>query len=138
MKILAYSSSNALLISLYILFYAKFAIGQFYNVYPAQQIIPNTFPLNSTTIPFAAFLALTAGSGIVPIQRSSFEVICIECQKNIINSDPNILSDLKIEIMYYDTSEVNTSKASIAALEYSLTSNHISSFGKFIKLLIFC
>ena len=130
MRKLHFSLSKVLFLSLQVLFCAQFAKGQFYNIYPSEQIVPNTFPLNSTSIPLAAFLALTAGNGQIPIQKSSFEVICIECQKEIINADPNILADMKIEIMYYDTSEVNTSKASIAALEYSLTPNHISSFGK--------
>lgn len=111
--------------------------GQFYNIYPAEDIIPNTLPLNSSTIPLGAFLSFTAFDGTVQISRSSFEVICIECQKEIINNDPDILSNMKLEILYYDTSVVNTSKASIAALEYSLTSNHIAAFGKKIEMMIF-
>ena len=113
--------------------------GQFYNIYPAADIVPNTLPLNSSIIQLGAFLSLTALDGTIRVSRSSFEVICIECQKNYINSDSNVLSNIKLEILYYDTSVVNTSKASIAALEFSLTTNHIASFGKilFKELFLF-
>lgn len=104
--------------------------GQFYNIYPATDIVPNTLPLNSSTIPLGAFLSLTVFDREIKFSRSSIEVICIECQKDYINNDSNLLPNMKIEILYYDTSLVNTSKASIAALEYSLTSNHIAGFGK--------
>ena len=75
-------------------------------------------------------MALTALDGEAKVIRTSFDIICIECQKELINNDPNLLPDMKIEILYYDTSVLNTSKASISALEYSLTSNHIATFGK--------
>lgn len=106
--------------------------GQFYNIYPAVQIVPNYLQLNSSVIPFGAFLELTAADGKIPLSRSSINVICIECQKEIINNDPDLLPDMKIEILYYDTSLANTSKASISALEYSLKSDHIATFGKIL------
>ena len=102
---------------------------QFYNIYPAVEVPPNTFSLNSTSISIAAFLALSFSNGVIPVRRSSFDVVCIECQKEIINEDSDLLPDTKLEILYYDTSIFNTSKASIAALQYSLKSNHILSFG---------
>ena len=104
--------------------------GQFYNIYPAVEIAPNYLPLNSSAINLGAFLALSVADGEVPIMKTSIDVICMECQKQIINNDPDLLPDMKIEILYYDTSVVNTSKASISALEYSLTSNHIATLGK--------
>lgn len=104
--------------------------GQFYNIYPAVEIVPNYLPLNSSVVPLGAFLALSAADGEVSLTRTSLEVICMECQKNIINDDPDLLPDMKLQILYYDTSVVNTSKASISALEYSLTSNHIATLGK--------
>lgn len=114
----------------------KLIEGQFYNIYPAAEIVPNYFPLNSSSIPLGAFLALTADNGDVPLVRSSNDVICIECQKQIINNNPDLLPDIKLEVLYYDTSSVNTSKASISALEYSLTPNHIATFGKIGILFI--
>lgn len=103
---------------------------QFYNIYPAVEIVPNYLPLNSSVVPIGAFLALSVAAGEVPLKTTSFEVICMECQKDIINDDPDLLPDMKFQILYYDTSAVNTSKASISALEYSLTSNHIATLGK--------
>lgn len=111
------------------------ANGQFYNIYPAVNIVPNSLSLNATIIPIGAFLALTLLDGEVKLSRTSFDVICIECQKEYINNDPNLLPDMKIEVLYYDTSVVNTSKASISALEYSLTSNHIATIGKYKNIL---
>ena len=104
--------------------------SQFYNIYPAIDIVPNSLPLNSSTIQLGAFLGLTGFDGTMDITRTSTVVICIECQKEYINNDSNLLPNMKLEILYYDTSVLNTSKASIAALEYSLTSNHIASLGK--------
>jgi hypothetical protein len=104
--------------------------GQFYNIYPAVEISPNNLSLNSSVVPLGAFLALTIDDGEVPLVRASVDVICMECQRQIINNDPNLLPNMKFEILYYDTSVVNTSKASISALEYSLTSNHIATLGK--------
>lgn len=112
--------------------------GQFYNIYPAVEIAPNYLSLNSSVIPLGAFLALSIDDGEMPIVRTSVDIICIECQKQIINNDPDLLPDMKIEILYYDSSIVNTSKASISALEYSLTSNHIATLGKIeIELQLF-
>lgn len=103
--------------------------GQFYNIYPAAEVVPNTLSLNSTTLNIGAFLALTAAAGEVKLQRTSTDIICMECQKEIINSDPDLLPDMKLEILYYDTSVVNTSKASMSALEYALTPSHIATLG---------
>ena len=104
--------------------------GQFYNVYPTQTIVSNTFPLNSSSIPIAAFLALTTFNGNTQFVSTSFEIICIECQKELINSDPNLLPNMKIDILYYDSSEINTSTAAISGLEFSLTSTNIATLGK--------
>ena len=104
--------------------------GQFYNIYPPAEIIPNSFSLNSSVLPLGAFLALSLGDGEIPLTTTSADVICIECQINIINNDPNLLPDMMLKVLYYDTSVVNTSQASISALEYSLTSDHIATFGR--------
>lgn len=125
-----FSLIGILLLIFQIIFNIKSAHGQFYNIYPAARIAPNLFPLNSSSIPLAAFLALTILDGDDPLVSTSLEVICIECQTELINSNPDLLPGMKIDILYYDTSEINTSKASIAALEYSLASNHIASLGK--------
>lgn len=118
------------LLILHILIYFSKIYGQFYNIYPATYVVPNKFQLNSSSIPLGAFLSLTAFDGTSKVARTSFDVICIECQKKYINDDPDLLPNTKLDILYYDTSFLNTSKASIAALEFSLTSNHIASFGK--------
>lgn len=103
--------------------------SQFYNIYPAAEVVPNTFSLNSSSINIGAFLAFTTLDGQVNLEQTSINVICMECQKEIINSDPDLLPDMKLEILYYDTSAVNTSKASLSALEYSLTPSHIATLG---------
>lgn len=124
-----FDSKISILIVLLIFWTLKSVQGQFYNIYPATEIVPNSLPLNSSTIQLAAFLALTALEGQVKISRTSLDIICIECQKHYINTDSGLLPDMKIDVLYYDTSVMNTSTASIAALEYSLTSNHIAIFG---------
>lgn len=127
------SGFNSLKMSI-IIFLAFFTFnlidGQFYNIYPAVEIVPNYLPLNSSVIFLGAFLALSIANGKSTFARTSIDIICMECQKKIINDDPDLLPDMKIEILYYDTSVVNTSKASISAFEYSLTPNHIATLGK--------
>lgn len=113
-----------------IIFNINLTQGQFYNVYPSQKIVPNTFPLNSTSISIAAFVALTSLNEKSQSLSSTFEIICLECQKELINSNPDLLPDMKIDILYYDSSEINTSTAAISALEFSLTSTNIASLGK--------
>lgn len=107
----------------------KIIHNQFYNIYPATPIVPNYLPLNSSVINFGAFLALSVVEGEKDLVRTSADVICIECQKLIINDNPDLLPDMKIDVLYYSTSAVNTSQASIAALEYSLTPTHIATLG---------
>lgn len=113
-----------------IIFNINLTQGQFYNVYPSQKVVPNTFPLNSTSISIAAFIALTSLNEKSQSVISTFEIICLECQKELINSNPDLLPDMKIDILYYDSSEINTSTAAISALEFSLTSTNIASLGK--------
>ncbi len=103
--------------------------GQFYKIYPATKINPNEFALNSTTIEIAAFLALSVGVNDTTVIPTLVDIMCIECQRKLINEDPDLLPDMAINVLYYDTSTANTSKASVAALEYSLTPSHIASFG---------
>ena len=108
----------------------KGAFAQFYKIYPAVDIVPNEFPLNSSTIELAAFLALTTSRNESAVLLPTIlNVMCIECQMKLINQDPDLLPDTKIEVLYYDTSITNTSKASVAALEYSLTKTHVASLG---------
>lgn len=123
MPLLQFSQFSLLLLFLPAIF------AQFYTIYPAVDIVPNEFPLDSSSIQMAAFLALSVGENETVTIPSLFSVLCIECERKIINADPDLLPDMQLDVLYYDTSLSNTSKASVAALEYSLTSSHIASFG---------
>lgn len=123
-------TSSAAAVALFLLIVAvQQACAQFYKIYPAEEIVPNEFPLNSSSIELAAFLSVTIGQGERLVTPTLFNVMCIECQRKIVNEDPDLLPDLKIDVLYYDVSVANTSKASVAALEYSLTPTHIASLG---------
>lgn len=106
------------------------AKGQFYETNPAFNITSNAFSLNSSAITLGALLILASQLPVIPVYRSIFSVICIECQLQIINENPNLLPDMKMEVEYYSVAYGNTSQASVAALEYSLNSTHIATFGK--------
>lgn len=130
MRRIAFCPTRASLLILQIIFLLiRLTQNQFYNIYPAPVIKPNELPLNTTHVHLGAFLQLSVLDGEVPLEESSLNIVCLECQKKIVNSNPDLLPGMKLEILYYDTSYVNTSQASISALEYSLIPDHIATFG---------
>lgn len=104
--------------------------GPFFEILPALNITPNSFPLNSTKIEVGAMLILSSKLDQNRLMIRGFaDVANLECQRAIINSSPELLPDIEIDLLYFDVSFFNTSRATVTALEYSLDPTHIATLG---------